>query len=175
MGVRTAVVALLCMLFAAVAAGKEPRKMTAMTLTSPAFAEGGAIPARHTCDGADTSPPLVIANVPAGANSLALIVDDPDAPVGTWVHWVVWGIPPHTREIAENRLPAGAQQGRNDWKRNSYGGPCPPSGTHRYFFKLYALDTSLALGADTTKKELERAMSRHILAHVELKGTYRRR
>lgn len=173
MGVRTAVVALLCLLLPA-AAGKEPRKMT-MTLTSPAFADGAAIPSKYTCDGADSSPPLAIAGIPAGTRSLALIVDDPDAPVGTWVHWVVWGIPPETREIAENRLPAGAHQGRNDWKRNSYGGPCPPSGTHRYFFKLYALDIPLAIGADSTKKELERAMAGHVLVHVELKGTYRRR
>lgn len=175
MGIHTALAALFCLLLTAGAAGKEPRKMTAMTLTSPAFTDGATIPATYTCDGADASPPLAIGNVPAGAKSLALIVDDPDAPVGTWVHWVVWNISPQTREIAESRPPAGAQQGRNDWKRNSYGGPCPPSGTHRYFFKLYALDTSLSLGADTTKKDLERAMAGHILAHVEFKGTYRRR
>lgn len=132
MGVRAvALVALLCMLLAAAAAGKELRKMAAMTLASPAFADGGTIPAKYTCDGADISPPLQIGAVPDRASSLALIVDDPDAPVGTWVHWVVWGIPAQTREIGENSLQAVAQQGRNDWKRNSYGGPCPPSGTHR--------------------------------------------
>ncbi len=175
MGVRCAVVALLCLLLPLAAPGKEARKMTAMTLTSPAFADGAAIPANYTCDGTDGSPPLHIANVPAGTKSLALIVDDPDAPVGIWVHWVVWDIPPQTREIGEDRLPAGARQGKNDWKRNGYGGPCPPSGTHRYFFRLYALDAAPAVGADATKKELERAMAGHILARAELKGTYRRR
>ena len=175
MRVRTALVALLCMLLPAAAAGKELRKMAAMTLTSPAFTDGATIPSKYTCDGADISPPLDIGNVPDGAKSLALIVDDPDAPVGTWVHWVLWDIPAQTREILENSIPAGTQQGRNDWKRNGYGGPCPPSGTHRYFFKLYALDMPLALGAGTTKKDLERAMDGHVLAHTELKGTYRRR
>ena len=149
--------------------------MTTITLTSPAFHGGGQIPATFTCDGTDVNPPLAIGPVPAGTRSLALIMDDPDAPVGTWVHWVLWNIPPQTREIHENSVPSGASQGRNDWHRTGYGGPCPPSGTHRYFFKLYALDTLLDLGATTTKADLERAMQGHILGRGELVGTYHRK
>jgi len=148
--------------------------MADLTITSPAFAGKSAIPARYTCDGEDINPALQIGAVPNGAKSLALIVDDPDAPAGTWVHWVVWNIPPQTREIPENGLPAGAVQGLNDWKRNSYGGPCPPSGTHRYFFRLYALDATLNLAATTSKAALLRAMQGHIIAQGELMGTYRR-
>jgi Raf kinase inhibitor-like YbhB/YbcL family protein len=162
-------------LFAPAASGKEMRRMETLTITSPAFAAGAAIPAKYTCDGSDVSPPLAIGAVPAGTQSLALIMDDPDAPGGMWVHWVVWNIPPQTREVRESALPAGAGQGKNDWNRNSYGGPCPPSGTHRYFFKLYALDGTLNLGASATKTELERAMQGHILGRGELMGTYRRR
>lgn len=148
--------------------------MEILTISSPAFSHGGAIPARYTCDGAHTSPPLVIGKIPPAALTLALIMDDPDAPMGTWVHWVVWNIPPGTGEITENGLPQGASQGRNDWKRNSYGGPCPPSGTHRYYLRLYALDTQLHLLPSTTKSDLEQAMQGHILARGELMGTYRR-
>jgi Raf kinase inhibitor-like YbhB/YbcL family protein len=157
------------------AMGKEMKKMTELRISSPAFATNGYIPARYTCDGNDINPPLEIAHVPAGAKSLALIVDDPDAPIGMWVHWVAWNIDPATREIAEDAVPHTAVQGKNDWKRNSYGGPCPPSGVHRYFFKLYALDTKLNLGAGTTKKELENAMQGHILASAEMIGLYKRR
>lgn len=156
-------------------AQQEVFGMETLNISSPAFNHGGAIPARYSCDGADVSPPLVIDKTPAAARSLALIMDDPDAPAGTWVHWVVWNIPPQTREIPENGLPLGSSQGKNDWKRNGYGGPCPPSGTHRYFFRLYALDTSLQLAASTTKAALELAMRGHILAKRELLGTYRRR
>jgi len=155
--------------------GKEMRRMETLTITSPAFVQGEAIPARHTCDGNDTSPALVIARVPPAARTLALIMDDPDAPAGTWVHWVVWNIPAHTREIPESSLPPQAVQGKNSWPRTGYGGPCPPSGTHRYFFKVYALDTTLNLGPSTTKAVLERAMEGHVLARGELMGTYRRR
>lgn len=155
--------------------GKEGVRMVQIDLTSPAFHGGGAIPGTFTCDGGDVNPPLVIGPVPAGTRSLALIVDDPDAPVGIWVHWVLWNIPSETREIRESSVPAGASQGRNDWHRTGYGGPCPPSGTHRYFFKLYALDTPLSLGPTTTKAELERAMQGHILGRGELMGTYRKR
>src|SRR5512144_42921 len=119
------------------AMGKELKKMSEFRISSPVFAANGYIPARYTCDGNDVNPPLEIANVPAETKSLALIVDDPDAPVGMWVHWVAWNIDPATREIAEDAVPRNASQGKNDWKRNSYGGPCPPSGVHRYFFKLY--------------------------------------
>jgi Raf kinase inhibitor-like YbhB/YbcL family protein len=121
------------------------------------------------------NPSLVIDNVPAGAKSLALIVDDPDAPHGTWVHWVVWGMDPKTKEIRENSVPAGAKQGMNDFRKRNYGGPCPPSGTHRYFFKLYALDIAPDLGPDTTKAALEKAMTGHILAQAEITGLYKRK
>ena len=157
------------------AIGKERKKMSELKITSPAFVTNGYIPARFTCDGTDINPPLEIAHLPAEAKSLALIVDDPDAPVGMWVHWVVWNIDPATREIAEDSVPRAATQGKNDWKRNGYGGPCPPSGVHRYFFKLYALDTRLNLGAGTTKNDLEKAMEGHILAKSELIGLYKRR
>jgi hypothetical protein len=157
------------------AMGREGEKMTKLKITSPAFVTNGYIPARFTCDGNDVNPPLEIAHVPAEAKSLALIVDDPDAPVGMWVHWVVWNIDPATREIAEDNVPLTAIQGKNDWKRNSYGGPCPPSGVHRYFFKLYALDTRLNLVTGTTKTDLEKAMHGHILADAELIGLYKKR
>lgn len=149
--------------------------MSVLRISSPAFAHGEAIPARYTCDGQDTNPPLAVGDVPAGTRSLALIVDDPDAPMGTWVHWVMWNIPPESREIGENSVPAGAVQGVNSWKRNRYGGPCPPSGTHRYFFRLYALDTALTLAPTIASAALERAMAGHILATGELMGTYRRK
>lgn len=149
--------------------------MSTMTISSPAFKHGEAIPARYTCNEVNINPPLVFGNIPATARKLALIMDDPDAPAGTWVHWVVWNIPAQTREIPENSLPPGSVQGSNDWKRNSYGGPCPPSGTHRYYFRLYALDTSLQLTSTTTKTGLERAMEGHIVARGELMGTYRKR
>jgi Raf kinase inhibitor-like YbhB/YbcL family protein len=155
--------------------GKEVRKMEKLTVTSAAFAEGAAIASKYTCDGDDVNPPLAIGAAPAGTRSLALIMDDPDAPVGIWVHWVAWDIPAQTREIPENGIPAGAKQGRNDWKRNDYGGPCPPSGTHRYYFKLYALDTTLTLEPSATKADLERAMKGHVLAAGQLMGTYKRR
>lgn len=148
--------------------------MDTLTVSSPAFIHGGAIPARYTCDGADTSPPLVFGKIPPTARMLALIMDDPDAPAGTWVHWIVWNIPAGTREISEDGLPPDARQGMNDWKRFSYGGPCPPSGTHRYYFRIYALDTSLQLTSETSKTGLERAMEGHIVARGELMGTYRR-
>lgn len=149
--------------------------MTDLKITSPAFAHKSAIPERYSCDGRDINPALLIDAVPDGAKSLALIMDDPDAPMGTWVHWVVWNIPAQTGEIKESSLPAGAVQGLNSWKRNSYGGPCPPSGTHRYFFKLYALDTVLNLAASSTKADLEHAMQGHIIARGELLGTYQRK
>ena len=164
-----------CMLMPSTLMAKEARKMADLTITSPAFAGKSAIPARYSCDGEDINPPLQIGAVPNSAKSLALIVDDPDAPAGTWVHWVVWDIPPQTREIPENGLPAGAVQGLNDWKRNSYGGPCPPSGTHRYFFRLYALDVTLNLAVTTSKAALLRAMQGHVIAQGELMGTYRKK
>lgn len=163
----------LVLTIAAGAAGKEVRKMTTLTITSTAFAWNGAIPAKYTCDGGDMNPPLAIAGVPDGTKSLALIMDDPDAPVEIWVHWVVWSISPETREIGERSVPSGAVQGLNSWSRPDYGGPCPPSGTHRYFFKVYALDAILNLKPSSTKADLEKAMAGHILAKGELMGIYR--
>ncbi len=153
----------------------------ALTLSSTAFHAGSEIPAVHTCEGADTSPPLAWSAVPAGTKSLALVVDDPDAPdpkapKRTWVHWVLYDIPPSATSIASaTTLPPGTREGTNDWNRTGYGGPCPPIGRHRYYFKLYALDTVLGdLGAPT-KGRLEQAMRGHVLASAELIGTYQKR
>jgi hypothetical protein len=152
-----------------------------MRITSTAFSANGEIPAAYTCEGRDQAPPLAFADVPAAAKSLALIVDDPDAPDPaapkmTWVHWIVYDIAPSTAGLPEGgALPAGARDGLNDWKRIGYGGPCPPVGRHRYFFKLYALDTSLSFAHPPTKAQLEQAMKGHVLAHAELVGTYARR
>jgi len=150
----------------------------AIKITS-AFEHGGMIPRQYTCDGKDMSPPLKWDSVPDGTKSLALICDDPDAPIGTWVHWVVFNIPPDTRELPENVpldkvLPDGARQGITDFGNNGYGGPCPPSGTHRYFFRIYALDTELDLQPDATKADLVAAMKGHVLDEGELMGKYRR-
>lgn len=153
----------------------EAAEMGAVKITSPAFKQREYIPSKYTCDGKDVNPPLTIENIPSGTKSLALIVDDPDAPRRTWVHWVVWNVDPGTREIKEQSIPAGAIQGMNDFGNRDYGGPCPPSGTHRYFFKLYALDTALTLGPDSTKAALEVAMKGHILAEAELIGLYERK
>jgi Raf kinase inhibitor-like YbhB/YbcL family protein len=153
----------------------EAFAMDAIKIASAAFTQNGSIPEKYTCDGSDVSPPLTIENVPPEAKSLALIVDDPDAPAGTWVHWVAWNIDPATKEIKENSIPPGTQEGMSDFRKRGYGGPCPPGGTHRYFFKLYALDTLLTLGPKTTKDLLEQAMKRHIVAQSELIGRYKRR
>lgn len=142
-----------------------------MELRSSAFENNGHIPAKYTCQGEDVSPPLTIGDVPPSAESLALIVDDPDAPMGTWVHWVVYDMPVLSR-IDENSIPG--KQGRNDFGKRDYGGPCPPSGTHRYFFKIYALDQKLDLGEGISKKELEKSMEGHILDKAELIGSYKR-
>ncbi len=152
----------------------EAQSMDTLKLSSPSFKHNGSIPVKYTCDGKDINPPLTIENIPSNAKSLALIVDDPDAPAGTWVHWVLWNIGPATKEISENAVPPGALQGINDFRKHDYGGPCPPSGTHRYFFKLYALDVMLSLGPKTNKAELERAMKGHIIVQCELVGLYKR-
>ncbi len=152
-----------------------------MQLKSTAFAEGTPIPAKYTCDDRNVSPPLQWSGVPENAKSLALIAEDPDAPAGTWVHWVLFDLPPKVAELPEDLpktqyIPAGAKQGLNDFKHLGYGGPCPPPGKpHRYFFKLYALDTMLELKPGAAKKDVERAMEKHILAQGQLMGTYKRR
>jgi Raf kinase inhibitor-like YbhB/YbcL family protein len=146
-----------------------------MKIASPVFKHNDMIPVKHTCDGVDVNPPLTFEDVPASAKSLALIVDDPDAPRGTWVHWVAWNIAPDTREVPEKSVPKGASQGLNDFRKVDYGGPCPPSGTHRYFFKLYALDSMLTLGKNTDKIALETAIKGHIISQAELIGLYRRK
>ena len=152
----------------------EVLKMSGFQITSPVFENNGFIPKKYTCDGVDINPQLLIANVPSETKSLALIVDDPDAPAGTWVHWVVWNIVPQTHEIKENSVPTGANQGLNDFRKRNYGGPCPPSGTHRYFFKLYALDITLKLDANATKAHVEKAMGEHINAETRIVGLYKR-
>ena len=152
-----------------------------MKLASPAFNDGQPIPIEYTCDGADISPPLQWSDTPAGTKSLALICDDPDAPMGTWVHWVLYGLPSKTSELPEklpavDTLPDGARQGITDFKRTGYGGPCPPPGKrHRYYFKLYALDTELVLKPRATKAALLKAMESHVLAEASLMGTCQRR
>lgn len=153
----------------------------AFQLQSPAFQSGGKIPQKHTCEGEDLSPPLIWTDPPAGTKSFALISDDPDAPMGTWVHWVLYNLPPETKELAEGMsqaetLPSGARQGMSDFRKVGYGGPCPPPGKpHRYYFKLYALDTVLDLPPRATKADFLVAASSHILAQAEWMGTYERR
>jgi len=151
------------------------------TLASAAFREGAAIPAKYTCDGVDVSPPLGWSGAPVGTRSFALIADDPDAPAGTWVHWVLYNLPADVSELPENIAKVesldlgGARQGRNDFRRPGYGGPCPPPGPpHRYFFNLYALDAPLKLKAGAQKRDVEAAMEGHVLATAQLMGTYAR-
>jgi Raf kinase inhibitor-like YbhB/YbcL family protein len=153
-----------------------------LSLTSAAFAHGASIPVKHTCDGTDASPPLAWTGVPPDARALALIADDPDAPRGTWVHWVLYDLPPTLKELPENvaridrpKELGGAMQGRTDFNRVGYGGPCPPPGpAHRYFFKLYALAAPLSLKPGATKQAVERAMDGRVLATAQLMGTYAR-
>ena len=150
-----------------------------MLLSSPAFGQGAMIPDRYSCDGEDYSPPLVIEGVPDEAKSLALICDDPDAPMGSWVHWVVYNLPVSTESLEENidpsktELESGALQGSNSWGRIGWGGPCPPSGTHRYFFRLYALDCVLELGPGATKAKVLKFAEEHLLEQCELMGPLR--
>jgi Raf kinase inhibitor-like YbhB/YbcL family protein len=149
-------------------------------LKTTVFTDGGGIPKKYTCDGADVSPALNWNDAPAGTQSFALIADDPDATVGTWTHWIIWNIPAITTALPEAMAKVGesgdgARQGSNDFKRIGYGGPCPPPGkAHRYFFKLYALDAKLDVEAGATRGTLERAMKKHVLAQTELMGTYGR-
>jgi Raf kinase inhibitor-like YbhB/YbcL family protein len=169
----------------------DPSRLT-ITLRSPAFSDGGMIPGTYTCDGSDRSPPLEWSGVPDPARSLTLICDDPDAPTGTWSHWVLFNLPPQVKALgegipaeetpavaAEGAKGAGAdapttRQGRNDFRKTGYGGPCPPSGTHRYFFRLYALDTRLELTSSATRADVLKAIQGHILAEGRLVGKYTR-
>lgn len=141
-------------------------------LTSPAFEDDQAIPEKYTCKGEDISPPLAISGTPDAAQCLALILHDPDAPVGDFLHWTVWNIAPETVTIDENSVPAGALQGKTDFGHAHYGGPCPPSGTHRYIFELYALDEKLDLAVGSNREELEEALEGHVLAETRLTGTF---
>lgn len=148
----------------------------ALTITSTAFAQGQPIPAKYTCDGRDISPPLHWSDVPAGTQSFALIMDDPDAPAGTWVHWVLFNLPANLYDLPEKATPPqGSLEGKNSWGRLGYGGPCPPRGSHRYFFKLYTLDTILNVASGASKEQLLKAMDGHTLAQAELMGTYSRK
>ena len=151
----------------------------AITITSNAFTDGGMIPRDYTCDGSDVSPPIAWTGVPEGTKSLAIICDDPDAPVGTWVHWVLFNIPATVNELpqgvkSDKVLDNGAKHGINDFRKLGYGGPCPPGGTHRYYFKIYALDTELTQEPGLTKADLLKAMKGHILAEGQLMGRYKR-
>jgi len=145
-----------------------------MKITSSAFQEGGNIPSKFSCDGGNTSPPLQISNVPPEAKSLVLIVDDPDAPSGLFTHWAVWNISPQTNTVAEGSTPKGVQ-GTNDFGRSGYGGPCPPSGMHRYYFKIFALDRELDLPFGAKRSQLEAALKGHAIAQGELMGRYSRK
>ena len=148
-----------------------PRRMK---LASTAFKNNGQIPAKYTCDGENISPPLSITELPQGTQSLVLIVDDPDAPVGTFTHWLVWNIDPQTTLISEGNVPEFAVQGKNDFGKNEWGGPCPPSGTHHYQFELHALDQKLDFAPTIDKDNLEKAMQGHILSYAQLIGLYQR-
>ena len=150
-----------------------------ITVTSNAFKDGGMIPGKYTCDGDDMSPPIDWSGLPPETKSIAMISDDPDAPMGTWVHWVIFNMPPQLKGLPEDVQPDkvlenGAVQGMNDSRQIGYGGPCPPAGVHRYFFKVYALDTKVSLGPAATKKDLEKAMVGHILSEGQLMGRYKR-
>lgn len=151
-----------------------------MTISSPSFSNGGNIAKKFTCDGADVSPEVSWTDPPAGTKSFALLADDPDAPVGNWNHWTMWNVPADKRGLAENvgkdaRLPDGSEQGHNDFPKTGYNGPCPPPGKpHRYYFKLFALDTKLDLKPGSRKKDLEAAMKGHVLAQAEWMGRYGR-
>lgn len=157
------------------AVSQTSQQAISMKLTSSAFLHNSEIPSKYTCDGENINPPLGISGVPEGAKSVALISDDPDAPAGTWVHWTLWNISTATAEIPENSAPEGAIEGKTSFGKLGYGGPCPPSGTHRYFFKLYALDTIVNLDSSASKEDVLSAIEGHILDQAELIGTYRRR
>lgn len=176
---RCLIIAFFLLLFYSYQSKAQGGEKMEIKIKSTAFEEGGMIPKKYTCDGLDVSPPLEWASVPEGTKTFALISDDPDAPMGTWVHWVIFNLPVDTKELPKNippqkTLASGAKQGINDFRKIGYGGQCPPGGTHRYYFKLYALDTEINLEAGATKARLLKAMEGHILAEGQLMGRYRR-
>jgi Raf kinase inhibitor-like YbhB/YbcL family protein len=186
--VRFSLLLAVCLLLASCTDSTQPAAVPAtpgsaggdgIRFGSPAFAEGSMIPGRHTCDAENVSPPLQWTGMPPGAETLALIVDDPDAPAGTWIHWVVFDLPAAATGLPEGvaagpTLEGGGAQGITSFHRAGYGGPCPPIGTHRYYFRLYALDASLSLGSDATAADVQAAMKGHVLAEATLMGRYRR-
>src|SRR2546423_845199 len=163
------------LMMVSIALGQSSKSEAKVTLSSPAFQAGGTIPDQFTCKGANLNPPLQFSGIPAGAKSIALIVDDPDAPGGLFSHWVVWNIDPVTTQIGEKSIPAGAVQGTNDFGKPGYGGPCPPSGTHRYFFRIFALDRELDLPVGAKRSQLDTAIKSHVIAKGELMGRYARK
>ena len=186
-------VAIAALMMFAVACAKQPSATTSnppgtqatqsatpgIKLVSRAFTEGQTIPRQYTCDGINVSPPLEWTGLPKSAKTIAIIADDPDAPAGTWVHWVIFNLPADTLGMVENvplteDVAGGGLQGKNDFQKIGYGGPCPPSGTHRYFFKIYALDVELPLKAGATKSEVEKAAEGHLVGQAQLMGTYRK-
>ncbi|MBM4306010.1 MAG: YbhB/YbcL family Raf kinase inhibitor-like protein [Deltaproteobacteria bacterium] len=154
--------------------GQEVSK-TGFKISSAAYENNGRIPSTYACDGANINPPLKVENTPKEAKSLALVFDDIDAPRGSYVHWILWNMDPNVKEIKENSVPEGAIQGTNDFKKQNYGGPCPPGRGHKYVFKIYALDTRLDLSPSSTKTDLEKAMKGHILAQSQWIGTYKKK
>jgi Raf kinase inhibitor-like YbhB/YbcL family protein len=188
LGERVALVTLGLLMVTGCATGQDAMQEDALgmedlpmpiVVTSSAFEEGESIPRNYSCDGEDISPPLTWSGVPAGAQSLVLIVDDPDAPRGNWLHWIVYDMEAGDGSLAEDAgqasaSPGGGVQGNNSWRRADYGGPCPPGGTHRYFFTLYALDTRLGLDSGITRLQVERAMEGHVMGQGQLMGRYTR-
>jgi Raf kinase inhibitor-like YbhB/YbcL family protein len=161
-------------LLSSYAMGQTGIKTEGLKISSPAFENGGEIPKQYTCDGANINPPLRIENVPSNTKSIALVLDDIDAPRGTYVHWILWNIDPNVMEVKKDSVPEGAVQGVNDFNKRNYGGPCPPRRAHKYVFKIYALDTLLNLNSNSTKKDLEKTMEGHIISRSELTGVYKR-
>ena len=153
---------------------QESGKVKSLKVTSPAFENNKTIPSKYGCDGINVSPAIRIENIPSGAKSLALLFDDKDAPRKTYVHWILWNIDPSVKEVVENSVPEGAVQGLNDFKKNTYGGPCPPTRPHKYALIIYALDVRLNLDPKSGKADLEKAMEGHIIAQGQLTGVYRR-
>lgn len=172
--VRKIVLMLVLFIFSLAPSHGQEASKSFFKIISPAFQNHGKIPSTYTCDGLNVNPPLKIEGVPQQTKSLALVFDDIDAPKGSYVHWILWNIAPNIKEIKENSVPEGATQGLNDFKKNHYGGPCPPRRSHRYVFKLYALDCHLDLSPHSTKTDLEKAMAGHVLAQAQWVGVYQR-